>query len=80
MKNNRFQSFAPAILKVYRRDKEAFWAAVMAPFMSETTFLSLWQHRKVTADLFFAFQGLDDLRVPGGVDGGIGSDGLPDPV
>ena len=60
MKNNRFQSFAPAILRVYRRDKEAFWAAVMAPFMSETTFLSLWQHRKVTADLFFAFQGLDD--------------------
>jgi hypothetical protein len=60
VKNNRFQSFAPAILKVYRRDKEAFWAAVMAPFMSETTFLSLWQHRKVTADLFFAFQGLDD--------------------
>jgi hypothetical protein len=60
MMNDRFQAFAPAILKVYRRDKEAFWAAVMAPFMSETTILSLWQHRKVTADLFFAFQGLDD--------------------
>src|SRR4030067_288735 len=60
VKINRFQSFAPAIRKVYRRDKEAFWAAVMAPFLSGTTFLSLWQHRKVTADLFFAFQGLDD--------------------
>jgi hypothetical protein len=35
-------------------------AAVMAPFMSETTFMSLWQHRRVTADLFFAFQGLEE--------------------
>ena len=60
MKNNRFQSFAPSILKAYNRDKEAFWAAVMAPFMSETTILSLWQHRKVTADLLAAFQGLDN--------------------
>ena len=32
MKNkDPFQEFAPAILKIYRRDKEAFWAAIMAP-------------------------------------------------
>ena len=61
MKNrNAFQEFAPAILKIYRRDKEAFWAAVMAPFMSDTTFFSMWRHRKVGIDLFSAFKGLDD--------------------
>lgn len=60
MKYRRFESFAPAILKTYRRDKEAFWAAAMAPFMSDSTLISLWEHRKVTADLFLAFQGLDE--------------------
>lgn len=54
-----FQSFAPAILKVYRRDKEAFWAATMAPFMSGSKLASLWLHRKVNLDLVAAFQGLD---------------------
>lgn len=60
MKYQRFESFAPAILKTYRRDKEAFWAAAMAPFMSDSTLISLWEHRKVTADLFLAFQRLDE--------------------
>lgn len=76
MKYRRFESFAPAILKIYRRDKEAFWAAAMAPFMSDSTLISLWEHRKVTADLFLAFQGLDedarqvlkDISEPLGVD------------
>ncbi len=76
MKYRRFESFAPTILKIYRRDKEAFWAAAMAPFMSDSTLLSLWEHRKVTGDLFLAFQGLDedarqvlkDISAPLGVD------------
>ena len=57
---NKFDLFVPAILKTYHRDKEAFWDAVMAPFMSETTMLNLWKHRKVNYDLLLAFQGLDD--------------------
>jgi len=60
MKYRRFETFAPAIQKIYRRDKEAFWAAAMAPFMSDSTLISLWEHRKVTGDLFLAFQGLDE--------------------
>jgi hypothetical protein len=33
-KKTAFDRFAPAILEVYHRDKEAFWAAVMAPFLA----------------------------------------------
>ncbi|MEW5870053.1 MAG: hypothetical protein AB1894_12305 [Chloroflexota bacterium] len=40
MPGNQFQMFAPAILKVYQRDKDAFWAAVMAPFLSSGVSLS----------------------------------------
>lgn len=57
---NKFDLFVPAIINTYHRNKEAFWDAVMAPFMSETTMLSLWKHRKVNYDLLLAFQGLDD--------------------
>lgn len=32
-KTSAFDKFAPAILQVYHRDKEAFWAAVLAPFL-----------------------------------------------
>ena len=39
--NTAFERFAPAILRVYRRDKEAFWAAVMAPFLAnQVSFLA----------------------------------------
>ena len=56
-----FERFAPTILKVYHRDKEAFWAAVMAPFLAkETSLLDWWQHLKVDLDLLAAFKGLDD--------------------
>ena len=48
---NAFGEFAPAILKIYRRDKEAFWAAAMAPFLSDSPLLGLWEHRKVGLDL-----------------------------
>jgi hypothetical protein len=60
MTTNKFDLFVPAILKTYHRNKEAFWDAVMAPFMSESTMLSLWKHRKVNYELLLAFQGLDD--------------------
>jgi len=58
-KGKLFEAFAPTILKIYHRDQEAFWSAVLAPFMSETTFLSMWQHRKIGMDLLSAFRGLD---------------------
>jgi hypothetical protein len=46
---------------VYRRDKEAFWAAVMAPFLADHVSLFAWlQHLKVDVGLLSAFKGLDD--------------------
>jgi len=61
--NNKpaFEKFAPAILKIYQRDKETFWAAVMAPFLDKNSSIAdLWSHLKVDVDLFAAFKGLDD--------------------
>ncbi|MHC1782434.1 MAG: hypothetical protein AB9891_06690 [Anaerolineaceae bacterium] len=62
MKNKTaFDRFAPAILQVYHRDKEAFWAAVMAPFLAnQVSFLDWLQHIKVDVGLLSAFKGLDD--------------------
>jgi hypothetical protein len=37
VKERAFENFAPAILRVYHRDKKAFWAAVTAPFLTITT-------------------------------------------
>ena len=55
-----FDRFAPAILKVYRRDKEAFWAAALAPFLSNNvSFLAWLGHIRVDLELLAAFQGLD---------------------
>ena len=57
---SHFQTFAPAILEIYRRDKEAFWAAIMAPFLaSQVSLFDWWQHLKVDVALLAAFQGLD---------------------
>lgn len=56
-----FQQFAPAILKIYHRDKEAFWAAVMAPFLAnQVSLFQWWDHLKVDLPLLGAFQGLDN--------------------
>ena len=56
-----FEKFAPAILKVYHRDKEAFWAAVMAPFLANNiSLLDWWKNLKVDLGLLAAFRGLDD--------------------
>ena len=62
MKNrNAFERFAPTILQVYHRDKEAFWAAVMAPFLASNISLFAWlRHLKVDVGLLSAFKGLDD--------------------
>jgi hypothetical protein len=58
--NTAFESFAPSILKVYRRDKEAFWSAVMAPFLAnDFSVLKWWQHLKIDVELLAAFRGLD---------------------
>lgn len=56
-----FERFAPAILQVYHRDKEAFWAAVMAPFLAnQVSFLAWLRHIKVDVGLLSAFKGMDD--------------------
>lgn len=55
-----FHQFAPAILRIYHKDKEAFWSAVMAPFLaSQTSLLDWWDHLKVDVPLLSAFRGLD---------------------
>jgi hypothetical protein len=60
MNYKHFQTFAPSILKIYKRDKEAFWAAVMALFLaSQVSLYDWWQHLKVDLGLLTAFQGLD---------------------
>lgn len=60
-KKSNFEEFAPTILKVYHRDKEAFWAAVMAPFLASNISLLAWLgHFKVDLGLLAAFKGLDD--------------------
>jgi len=60
-KKEAFEKFAPDILRVYHRDKEAFWAAIMAPFLAKQISLTdWWQHLKVDVNLLSAFKGLDD--------------------
>jgi len=55
-----FEQFAPTILRVYHRDKEAFWAAVMAPFLENSVSLRAWlRHLPVDVRLLSAFRGLD---------------------
>ncbi len=55
-----FDEFAPAILRVYHRDKEAFWAAIMAPFLANHISLMDWLHHlQVDIGLLSAFRGLD---------------------
>jgi hypothetical protein len=48
-----FQEFAPAILRIYRRDEDAFWAAVMAPFLAnQVSLLKMMIETKQTAEGF----------------------------
>lgn len=41
-RKSAFERFAPAILQVYQRDKEAFWEAIMAPFLADQVSLFAW--------------------------------------
>ena len=61
MKNkDPFHEFSPAILKIYRRDKEKFWATVMVPFLvNQVSLLDWWHHLKVDVEILAAFRGLD---------------------
>jgi hypothetical protein len=34
-RTSAFEAFALTILDVYHRDEEAFWAAMMAPFLAD---------------------------------------------
>ena len=59
--NSAFEKFAPSILQIYHRDKDAFWAAIMAPFLAnQVSLLDWWGHLKVDMQLYAAFKGLDD--------------------
>jgi len=60
-KQTAFHKFAPIILKIYPRDKEAFWKAVMAPFLkNQASFYAWLQTIKVDVGLLSAFKGLDE--------------------
>lgn len=60
MKTTAFEKFAPAILQVYNRDKEAFWQAVMVPYLSKNKLSSMIKYRKTGSELIEAFSGLDE--------------------
>lgn len=60
-KDSALEKFAPSILRVYHHDKEAFWSAVMAPFLANNVSLRAWlQHLPVDVRLLAAFRGLDE--------------------
>lgn len=76
-KGRAFKQFAPTILKTYHRNGEAFWKAIMAPFLDNQVSLLAWlQTIKVDVGLLSAFKGLDndaqqtlkDFCVPFGLD------------
>jgi hypothetical protein len=56
-----FDRFAPSILQIYHRNKEAFWDAVMAPFLANKVSMWDWfRNLRVDVGLLSAFRGLDD--------------------
>ncbi len=57
---NAFASFAPTVMRTYRRNPETFWSAVMAPFLTERVSpLARLRQLRVGLGLVFAFRGLD---------------------
>ncbi|MFN8595641.1 MAG: hypothetical protein U0559_05615 [Anaerolineae bacterium] len=55
-----FDKFAPTILQVYHRNTEAFWSAVMAPFLvTNVSMLDWFRNLRVDFGLLSAFRGLD---------------------
>lgn len=59
---NTFDEFAGRVLKVYHLGEEEFWAAVMAPFLSDTGLLTMWKHRQVGLELMSLFKAVDIAR------------------
>lgn len=58
---SRFEHFAPSILKIYQKDKEAFWLAVFTPFLANKVSLSSWlSNISIDIQLLNAFRGLDN--------------------
>ncbi|MBI1277735.1 MAG: hypothetical protein GC179_06370 [Anaerolineaceae bacterium] len=59
--NDAFDRFAPAVVQVYRRNPEAFWKAIMAPFLADgMPLLTMLRHLRVDMGLLTAFRGLDE--------------------
>lgn len=64
MKNKAtaFQRFAPAILRVYHRDQNAFWEAIMAPFLTNSfSPMTRLRHFRIDVELLSVFKGLEAL-------------------
>lgn len=57
---NAFDSFAPAVLRIYDRDREAFWQATLAPFLSDASLPAILRKARVGFDLLRALRGVDD--------------------
>jgi hypothetical protein len=51
----------PSILRIYHRDKEAFWAAVVAPLLSkEYSLVNCLHHLKADIELLNGFKDNND--------------------
>jgi hypothetical protein len=60
---NAFANFAPTVIRTYRRNPEAFWAAVMAPFLTDRVSpLARLGQLRVGMSLLSTFRGLDADR------------------
>lgn len=51
--------FARTVLDIYRSGKEEFWAAVMAPFLSGSSPLTLLKHRKAGTEILSLFHSIN---------------------
>jgi hypothetical protein len=55
-----FEQFAPSILRVYHRDKNAFWEAIMAPFLTNSVSpMTRLRHLRIDVELLSVFKGLE---------------------
>ncbi|MDA1477226.1 hypothetical protein [Bacillus changyiensis] len=61
-KMSAFDEFASRVLNTYHMGEKEFWAAVMAPFLSDTNILTMWKHRKIGIKLLRIFDSLDNER------------------
>ena len=60
IENKSFKKFAPAILTIYKRDKELFWATIMSQFLSDQFFIkNSWQKIKLGVELVSVFNALN---------------------